>query len=83
MHVDFGCNLREFLFEPKTPRLQDAIASRVKSQLAKWMPFLQLATLFILFSEDDPSIPEYGFKVQMKVVYGNIPLDIFLSFPVT
>src|SRR5438128_925029 len=64
MHPDLGCNLREFLFEQKTKALQARIAARVKTQLAQWMPFLSLAGLFITFSEDDPSIPEPGFRID-------------------
>lgn len=82
MHPDLGCNLREFLFEPKTKALQARIAARVKAQLAQWMPFLSLAGLFVTFSEDDVSIPDPGFRIDLDIVYGNIPIDLFLLYPV-
>lgn len=81
MHVDFGCNLREFLFEPKTKTLRSSIAERIKSQIAKWMPFLTVVGLFIVFSEDDPGIPDPGFRIDLDLVYGNIPVDVFVIFP--
>lgn len=81
MHFDFGCNFREFLFEPKTSPLKVAIAGRVQSQLAKWMPFLKLHGLFISFSEDDPSVPDLGFLVRLELVYGNIPVNLLVAFP--
>lgn len=80
MHVDFGCNLREFLFEPKTKALRNRIAERVKSQLARWIPFVSLIGLYIIFSDEDPSVPENGFQIHMDMVYGNVPVDFDLSF---
>lgn len=83
MHYDFGCNFREFLFEQRTSSLRSRIADRIKSQLAKWMPFLSLVGLFVTLSEDDPSIPDPGFRIDLELVYGNIPINVFLLFPVT
>lgn len=74
MHIDFGCNLREFLFEARTKQLKPRIAERIKNQLAKWMPFLTLTGLFITFPEDDPAVPENGFNIHLDLVYGNIPI---------
>lgn len=83
MHVDFGCNFREFLFEQKTGSLRAAIADRVKSQLSKWLPFLNLVGLFVTFSEEDPSVPDPGFRIDLQLTYGNIPINLFLMFPQT
>ncbi len=83
MHADFGCNLREFLFEPKTKSLKSTIAERIKAQFTKWLPFLTIVGLFITFSEDDPAVPDPGFHIQLDLTYGNIPLSVLLLFPVT
>ena len=83
MHPDLGCNLREFLFEQKTAALQARIAARIKAQLSQWMPFLSLTGLFVTFSESDSSIPDPGFRIDLNIVYGNNPIDLFLIFPVT
>lgn len=74
MHVDFGCNLREFLFEPKTKGLKARIAERIKNQLAKWMPFVTLTGLFVTFSDEDSAVPDNGFNIHLDLVYGNIPI---------
>ena len=64
MHYNLGCNLREFLFEPKTsPELREAIADRIISQFNMWLPFLNVVQLNILFTEDRPDIPENGLGV--------------------
>lgn len=81
MHYDFGCNMREFIFEPQTPELRGVIATRVKDQLARWLPFLSLSELFILFTGDPGTIMENGITVKMKVLYGNIPVDVLQGFP--
>ena len=74
MHVDFGCNLREFIFEPRAKSLKNRIAERIKGQLAKWMPFLALTGISITFSDEDPSVPDNGFHIHLDLVYGNIPI---------
>lgn len=81
MHTGFGCNMRDFLFEPRTMSLKRAIHDRVRSQLSEWLPFLTLTGMFVRFSEEDPSIPQNAIQVELKLNYGNIPLnDIVLNF---
>ena len=74
MHVDFGCNLREFIFEPRTKALKGRIADRIKNQLAKWMPYLALTGVTITFADEDPQVPENGFNIHLDLQYGNIPV---------
>jgi phage baseplate assembly protein W len=74
MHVDFGCNLRDFIFEPRIKSLQPRIADRIKSQVSRWMPYLTMTVLNIIFSDEDPSVPENGFRIHLEVVYGNVPI---------
>lgn len=81
MHTDFGCNLRQFLFESKTVSLKRAIHDRVKSQLSRWLPFINLVGMFVRFSEDDPSVPDPGMQIDMQMTYGNIPVNLLLTFP--
>ena len=81
MHNDFGCNLRQYLFEPKTFPLKQAIRDRIVSQLAKWLPFIRLAGISIKFSEDDRSIPDPGIRIEMDMTYGDIPINLILTFP--
>ena len=76
MHYDYGCNMREFLFEPATPELRGRIASRVQDQLNKWLPYLSLAELYVSFPGESGSSVEDGITVRMSVLYGNIPVDL-------
>lgn len=65
MQFYFGCNLKEFLFEQRNSTLASVIADRVIQQVAKWMPFLRIDSLNILFEGDLPSIPENGLAVNL------------------
>ena len=72
MHSDLGCNLREFLFEPGTSdSLRGRIADRVIAQFKKWLPFLVVDKLFLFFPEDDPEVPDNGFRIHLELLLGN------------
>lgn len=82
MHYDFGCNLVDFLFEPRSKSLRGAIADRIKSQLSRWMPFLTLAAISVVFPGEDPSVQDPGLGLRLQLTYGNIPVSLFQLFPV-
>jgi hypothetical protein len=82
MHADFGCSLQDYLFEPKTNSLKAKIANRISSQLSQWLPFITLVGLFVTLSEEDASIPDPGFNIELQLTYGNIPINLFLMFPI-
>ena len=42
MDINFGVGLRHYLFEQNTPALQDRIATAVRVQVKKYMPFIAL-----------------------------------------
>lgn len=67
MHFYFGFNMREFMFEPlKDETLRSKIGARAKSQLEKWMPYVRLEQLNIIFTSDDSSVPENAVKFFIK-----------------
>ena len=52
MHADFGCNLIEFLFEQQVNNeLQERIGDRIVSQVNKWMPFVSIDKLNLIFCQ--------------------------------
>lgn len=67
MQYYFGCNLREFLFDPKTDLLRRKIADRINTQFARWLPFLVIDEMYVLFSDDEPSLNENA--VAIKIVF--------------
>lgn len=67
MHSDFGCNLIEFLFENnKNLELKERIADRIISQIARWMPFVGIDELNVIFPEEDDSIPAHTIGLRIK-----------------
>lgn len=74
VHYNFGCNLREFVFEPqKSEDLKLAIADRINAQVALWMPYIALDKLNILFAADNGKIPENGIGVLMSYILRSKP----------
>jgi phage baseplate assembly protein W len=65
MHLRFGCNLIEFVFEQRTSGLKSRIVDRVTSQVATWLPYVSLDDVSVFFSEDDGSVPEEGIWVRI------------------
>ena len=79
MHFHFGCNVIEFLFNPgREEELKAAIADRINDQVSKWLPYLRLIDLNIIFHEDDPKVPDNGIGVFMRYVMVSRP-DVLQS----
>lgn len=76
MHYDFGCNLREFLFEPKTGELKEKISERIFSQVEKWMPFLIISEMNILFYPEDSSLGENQMLIRMRYFLAKKPQNV-------
>lgn len=63
MHMDLGCNLIEFLFEPMVQGQTDVIIKeRIASQVSKWLPYLAIKELEIVFPVERPN----SIHVDMK-----------------
>ncbi len=73
MQYYFGCNLREFLFEPRTDIVRRRIADRINEQFGRWFPFLAIEELFVLFSEDDRSLHENAVAVKITFRFSDDP----------
>lgn len=74
MHFDMGCNMREFLFEQgRDDDIRSRIAERVESQFARWLPFLSVKKLFVMFENDDPGVPPNGVRVDISYVLVDKP----------
>lgn len=72
MHPLFGLNLIEFCFEQiNTAELKHRISDRIKDQLGRWIPFVQLVDANIDSKEEDSSIDENSFVLKAKLRYGN------------
>lgn len=67
IHYQFGCNLKQFLFENlSSDELKSQIADRIISQVDQWLPFVTIDKLNILFNEDDSTIPEHAISLRIE-----------------
>ena len=83
MNFDFGCNLREFLFEQLTrDELGQKIADRIAQQVSLWMPSVSLTNLNVMFSEDESSIAENEARVFLTFKLNSSPATDSLSVTV-
>jgi len=73
MDVDFGVGIRNFLFEPNTDVTHSAILLRIKEQVGKYMPFLEVQAL--LFSPDSDSLMDSNL-IKLEIRYFIKPLQI-------
>tara|TARA_R110000744_G_scaffold52863_6_gene113110 strand:- start:147 stop:542 length:396 start_codon:yes stop_codon:yes gene_type:complete len=67
MMPDFGIGIHRFFFEPMVPGLYNIIESRIKEQVAKYMPFLSIVSIRFTTSDGDTSM-EPG-KVAISIRY--------------
>lgn len=76
MNYYFGCNLIEFIFSSaKNSELKQRMADRILEQVEKWLPFVNIDSLNVIFPEDDESgsVPENGVMVTMVFSLSNRP----------
>jgi phage baseplate assembly protein W len=56
MLPDFGCGLRQMLFENMDAHHQSTIAGRINAQIEKYMPFVTLEDIVFSTAENNPSL---------------------------
>lgn len=83
MHQDFGCNLIQFLFEQSVDdELREQISDRIASQVAKWMPFVNVDDIQLVFPEEDSSVPQNSFRISITFSLSRRP-DLSARFVTT
>ena len=83
MDLDFGVGVRNYLFEFDTVMVREDIRNRVKEQVEKYLPFVELTSVFITSptdsSERGSSAIDFdsGMEsnaIRIRIVYNIIPL---------
>lgn len=73
----FGCNLREFLFEPlEANEMRERIAERVITQIDRWLPFISIKSLYVLLPSDKPELKENSVEINIEFFLKRRP-DLF------
>lgn len=73
MIPDFGVGLATFLFEQDTPLLRSEISAKIREQVSKYMPFLEIINILFQSAFDNDEIDK-NFE-SMKIEYNIIPLN--------
>ena len=74
MLPDFGVGLRNFLFENFTPAVLTNISDEIKSQVASYMPFVNVRRINFFDSESNPDTIAEN-ELRISIVYDILPLD--------
>lgn len=80
MEPEFGVGLRNYLFQNNTKQTQRVIDSKIREQVALYMPFIEVISVQFntLFAESGTN--ENG--IHMNLEFRIIPFDIFTSLEI-
>ena len=67
MLPDFGCGLRQLLFENMNATRQSAIVGKINTQLERYMPFVILEDISFSTSENNPSLPPNQLSIFITI----------------
>tara|TARA_R110000851_G_scaffold322382_1_gene488387 strand:+ start:2321 stop:2710 length:390 start_codon:yes stop_codon:yes gene_type:complete len=74
MNPDFGIGLKRFLFENDNPTIYDSVATRIREQINKYLPYLEITDIvFNSASQNSSSEPN---TLYVQVEYRIIPLEL-------
>jgi phage baseplate assembly protein W len=77
MREDFGCGLRQFLFEPNTPTTRALIRERILRALARWEPRVRIEEVGV---ESDPTTERLiSIGIRFRLVATGAPGRLAMS----
>ena len=71
MIPDFGCGLRQLLFEPMNGPLRNQLVATINTQVNQYMPFINIEQIGFITSDDDPNIGINEAIVSIKYNVGS------------
>ena len=74
MDTNFGVGLKAYLFELNDEMTYEEITSRIRSQVAQYMPFVEIQQVAFKTPESDPSL--FPHDVRTSITYKILPLRI-------
>jgi hypothetical protein len=72
MIPDFGAGIRDLFFEPSTTNTFSEARSKISSQIAKYMSFVDVVDFTIITSADDPDLTANGVRIIIQYNIGSI-----------
>lgn len=81
MREEFGCGLREFLFEPNTVTSRQLISERIKRAIGAWEPRVNVEDVKVETDERDPRLVAVTilFKLVATQATGRLGLTLQLE----
>ena len=77
MLPEFGVGLRNYLFENSTQATYGRIESKIRTQVKKYMPFVEVRS--VNFAEQQGQNLSSAASINLQVNFVIIPLDLFQS----
>lgn len=74
MNPDFGVGMKDFLFEQNVVQTQNAIASKINSQVSKYLPYINISDIKFATREEDPSLPPEYLRIAISFSVQSIGL---------
>jgi phage baseplate assembly protein W len=64
--INFGCNLKEIIFEPNINEIKEDINDLIVSATSFWLPYINIENIVITTNEDDPNL---GYLVTIAITF--------------
>ena len=79
MRGQFGCALRQYLFEPNTPTTRELIRRRVTDAITRWEPRVRLQEVTVTATDDDPRTAAVSIRFRLVTTGASQELGIALQ----
>lgn len=83
MDSNFGVGLRRYLFENNTPVLRQKLENRIIEQVERYMPFVNITELNILYSDNNPSVMDIKLRYGIRGIASEEILSLSLDPKIT
>jgi len=81
MNPNFGVGLKRFLFENDNPLVYDSVAEKIREQVKKYLPYIEINDIiFNSFAQDSSVQPN---KLYVRVEYRIVPLELSDAIDIT
>lgn len=83
MDSNFGVGLRRYLFENNTPVLRQKLENRIIEQVERYMPFVNITELNILYSDNNQSVMDIKLRYGIRGIASEEILSLSLDPKIT
>jgi phage baseplate assembly protein W len=81
MDPNFGIGIKRFLFEIDSPLLYDRISSKVRQQVNRYLPYLDIENIIFNSATEDPTMDLNSLGVIIE--YRIVPLELSDQLEIT